>query len=140
MEESDLRAMPPKSGAPFLWLGVAFTLLSMGLFIAHLQLKQLYVPWHVPIVGTIGIALVVYSLALRRSIPRYLALVIVALVGGMEWYVLGIMAVLPAYQGPAVAGKKLPAFATTLADGAAFTDADLIGPQATVMTFFRGRW
>jgi hypothetical protein len=128
------------TGRRYLWFGLALGVASLLLFFLHLQLKQVFVPWYVPIVCTLGAALVLVSIFQRRTIPRYAALVIVALLGGMEWYLLGVIAKLPEYRGPAVAGKRLPDFTTTLADGRPFTDEDLLGPQATVLTFFRGRW
>jgi hypothetical protein len=44
------------------------------------------------------------------------------------------------YTGPAQRDHKVPAFATTLADGRAFTDKDLDKGSPTVLLFFRGRW
>ncbi|MEX2121249.1 MAG: redoxin domain-containing protein [Pirellulales bacterium] len=50
------------------------------------------------------------------------------------------LAGLPAYDGPARAGEKIPAFRSTLADGRPFTQNDLQQGTPTVLVFFRGRW
>ena len=41
---------------------------------------------------------------------------------------------------PAQPGNKVPAFATTLADGRTFTNHDLENGSNSVLIFFRGRW
>jgi cytochrome oxidase Cu insertion factor (SCO1/SenC/PrrC family) len=48
------------------------------------------------------------------------------------------MSKLPAYEGPARAGDKLPAFTTTRADGSPFTEKNLQSGQPSALVFFRG--
>ena len=42
-----------------------------------------------------------------------------------EWFALFVENKAPVYTGPAQPGEQLPAFATTLADGKAFTNTEL---------------
>ena len=64
----------------------------------------------------------------------------VAAFAGFQWYFLASLVKLPDYDGPVRAGRQLPAFSTTLADGRPFTDADFRDGSRRVMVFFRGRW
>ena len=101
--------------------------------------KVLITPWYMPLLGTLGVALIVLALMRSRSIWRWTALVIFTLFVGFQWWALLAMRT-PAYTGPVKDGQPFPAFATTLANGSAFTQADLQGDQNTVMVFFRGHW
>ena len=101
--------------------------------------KILITPWYMPLLGTLGVALIVLALMRSRSIWRWTALVIFTLFVGFQWWALLAMRT-PAYTGPVKEGQSFPAFATTLADGSAFTQADLQGDQNSVMVFFRGHW
>jgi hypothetical protein len=101
--------------------------------------KILVAPWYSPLLGTLGVALIVLALMRSRSIWRWTAVVVFTLLVGFQWWALLAMRT-PAYTGPVKDGQPFPAFATTLADGAAFTQADLQGDQKTVMVFFRGHW
>jgi hypothetical protein len=101
--------------------------------------KILITPWYMPLVGTLGVALIVLALMRSRSIWRWTALVIFTLFVGFQWWALLAMRT-PAYTGPVKDGQPFPAFATRLADGSTFTQTDLQGDQNTVMVFFRGHW
>src|SRR5262245_17039805 len=101
--------------------------------------KILITNWYAPLLGTLGVALIVLALMRSRSIWRWTALVIFTLLAGFQWWALFAMG-LPAYTGPVKNGETFPAFATTLADGSAFTQAELRGDQNTVMVFYRGHW
>ena len=101
--------------------------------------KILITPWYAPLLGSLGLALIILALMRSRSIWRWTATVIFTLFVAFQWWALLAMRT-PAYTGPVKAGQPLPAFATTLADGSAFTQADLQGDQSTVMVFFRGHW
>jgi hypothetical protein len=101
--------------------------------------KILITPWYAPVLGTLGVALIILALMRSRSIWRCTTAAIVTLIVGFQWYVLLAMR-LPVYTGPVKDGEPFPAFATTLADGSAFTQDDLQGNQSTVMVFFRGHW
>jgi hypothetical protein len=101
--------------------------------------KILITPWYAPVLGTLGVALIILALMRSRSIWRWTAVVIFTLLAAFQWYALLAMG-LPAYRGPVKDGELFPAFATALADGSAFKQDDLKGSQNTVMVFFRGHW
>ena len=84
-------------------------------------------------------ALIILAVMRSRSIWRWTALVIFTLFVAFQWYALLAMRT-PAYTGPVKDDEPFPAFASTLADGSAFTQDDLKGDQNTVMVFFRGHW
>jgi arginine exporter protein ArgO len=127
-------------GRPYFWAGVGVCLLGLAVAVAQVSLKYLFVPWYSPVLATLGAFLLLGALARRRSIPRVIALVLVAACAGLQWYLLVALMKLPSYEGPAQAGKQLPAFSATLADGRAFTEADFQDGSRRVMVFFRGRW
>ena len=127
-------------GRSLLLLGVFLALggyaLNMVLMFAA---KILVTAWYAPLLGTLGVALIIVALMRSRSIWRWTALVVYTLFVAFQWWALLAMR-LPAYAGPVKDGQAFPAFATTLADGSAFTQDDLKGDQNTVMVFFRGHW
>ena len=118
------------------FLAIAGEVLYMLLTFAA---KILITPWYAPLLGTFGVALIIVALMRSRSIWRWTAVVIFTLFVAFQWYVVLAMRT-PAYTGPVKDGEPFPAFATTLADGSAFTQVDLQGDQNTVMVFFRGHW
>ena len=119
-----------------MFLAVAGYVLMMLLMFAA---KILITPWYAPLLGTLGVALIILAVMRSRSFWRWTALLIFTLFVGFQWYALFAMRT-PAYTGPVKVGQPFPVFATTLADGSAFTQADLQGDQNTVMVFFRGHW
>lgn len=128
-------------GRGYLWAGIGLALLAITLWIGqYVLLKQLFVPWYVPAVTTLGALLLLASVIQRRGVIRILVLVLIAGLAGLEWFFIASFSRLPTYEGPAQAGAKLPAFQTTLADGKTFTNQDLHDGTKTVMVFFRGRW
>jgi hypothetical protein len=124
------------------WLFVGMFLAVGGVLIYLLltfSANMLITPWYVPLLGTVGVALMVLALVRSRSIWRWTAVTLFTLFVGFQW--LGVFAMrVPAYTGPAKNGDPFPAFASTLADGSAFTQDDLKVDQNTVMVFFRGHW
>ena len=127
-------------GRSLLLLGVFLALAGPVLMILLMfAAKILITPWYAPLLGTLGVALIVLALTRSRSIWRWAAVVIVTLFVAFQWYVPLAMR-LPAYTGNVKEGQPFPAFATTLADGSAFTQDDLKGDRSTVMVFFRGHW
>lgn len=128
-------------GRGYFWAGIGVSFLGLVLVGVQLMaLKVLIVPWYSPILATLGAFFLFVATARRRSIGRVIALVLIALAAGFQWFFLGVVVKLPEYHGPAQAGKILPAFSATLADGLPFTDADLRDGSRHVLTFFRGRW
>jgi hypothetical protein len=127
-------------GRSLLFLGmfvaVAGTLL---MFVLTFAAKILITPWYAPVLGTLGVALIILALTRLRSIWRWSAVVIFTLFVGVQWWALFAMRT-PPYTGPVKKGEPFPAFATMLADGSEFTQNNLKGDKNTVMIFFRGRW
>src|SRR5262249_3821731 len=103
-------------------------------------LKQLVVPWYMPILGTVGVLLMAASLRQRTTLWRTVGVGLFALLGVVEWYFLLSFTRVPAYRGPAEVGRLIPPFATTTANGRTFTDQDLQDGTPTALVFFRGRW
>ena len=128
------------AGRAAFWLGLGIAVLGLALVVAQFNLKLLFVPWYLPVLGTLGALLLLGSVARRRSVVRILAFGLIAVLAAFEWLFLVSLAKLPAYEGPAQAGRQLPAFETTLADGTPFTDKDFQTGIPTVLVFFRGRW
>src|SRR5262245_36603577 len=127
-------------GRPLLLLGVFLAVAGPALMmLLTFAAKILIAPWYAPLLGTLGVALIILALMRSRSIWRWTAVVIFTLFVGFQWYALLAMRT-PAYTGPVRDGEPFPAFATTLANGSAFTQGDLKGDQSTVMVFFRGHW
>ena len=127
-------------GRSLLLLGVLVAVAGPVLmFSLMFAAKILITPWYAPLLGTLGVALIILALMRSRSIWRWTAVVIFTLLVAFQWWALFAMRT-PAYTGPVKDGRPFPAFATTLADGSAFTQADLQGDQNTVMVFFRGHW
>jgi hypothetical protein len=120
---------------------MAIVVLGLVLYILQFAVaKILATPWYTPILGTLGVGLLVLALFRARTVWRFLAVGIFGLLVVGEWYFLLSVSVLPAYSGPVAAGRSFPAFTTTFADGSPFTQANLGGEKNTVLVFFRGRW
>jgi hypothetical protein len=92
-----------------------------------------------PVLASLGVALVISSLVERRTIWRIVALTAVMLLAGAEWAILYAMR-LPPYTGPITVGRPFPPFETSRMDGTPFAQSNLAGDQNNVVVFFRGRW
>jgi hypothetical protein len=119
-----------------------FLLFVLGPIIYAFQFSAgvLTVPWYVPILGTVGVLLMLASIVRRPGVVRIALFVLFLLVCGFEWFFILFGANTPPYRGPAQAGRQLPAFTTTLWDGSSFSDKNLAEGKSTVLVFFRGRW
>ena len=129
---------PP--GRALFWAGIGVCLLGVALMAAQFGMKVLVVPWYAPALATLGALLLLMAIARRLSIVRVLALLLVAALAGFQWYFIVTLMKLPTYEGSAQAGTPFPAFASSLADGRPFTEADTRDGSRRVMVFFRGRW
>jgi hypothetical protein len=129
---------PPRR--PWFLVGVIVFFLGIGAYVIQFRLKQFVTPWYAPVLATLGVALMGVSVWQRRGILRSIGLALFVLLCGFEWFLLLVATRTPAYTGPAQPGQKMPAFATTLADGRAFTNHDLENGSGSVLVFFRGRW
>jgi hypothetical protein len=137
--ESSAAALQRASGRRFILTGVALPILGVLAYVLQVQAKSLTAPWYMPCMATLGAVLIVQSLRQQRTVWRFLALGVVAVLAVAEWtFMFGLQ--LPAYTGPVAAGDPFPEFTTLRADGAAFTRRDLEGKQLNVLVFFRGRW
>lgn len=136
-EKPDVRAA---SGRGLVWAGFGLCVLGIVLFVLQFRMKILGTPWYSPALATVGALLILASLGRRRTIGRFVALVLVAAFAGLQWFAFGVLFKLPEYTGPARAGEKLPDFHATFANGQPFTTSDLEADRPTVMVFFRGRW
>src|SRR5262245_17879652 len=103
-------------GRSLLLLGVFLALAGPVLMmLLTFAAKILVTPWYAPLLGTLGVALIILALVRSRSIWRWTAAVIFTLFVVFQWYTLLAMR-LPAYTGPVKDGEPFPAFATSLAD------------------------
>src|SRR5262245_21180330 len=108
-------------GRGYFWAGIIACLLGPAAIFAQVKLRYLVVPWYSPVLATFGAVLLLVAVFVRRSIPRLIALVLVAAFAGLQWYFLAVLMKLPEYTGPAREGRPIPALHTTLADGRSFT-------------------
>jgi hypothetical protein len=131
--------VPRSKGRGYFWAGLGACVLGLAATVIQFSLMIMKTPWYSPVLATIGAILLVVALAHRRSIPRVIGLVLVVGLAGLQWYFLGVLMKLPDYKGPG-AGRPVPAFAATLADGRTFRDADLRDGGQNVLVIFRGRW
>jgi hypothetical protein len=133
-------ATPGRSRGRLLLLsGLGLAVLGVVAYVVQLSLQRLMMPWYMPTLALLGVALVLMSLWKRRTAWRMLALLVVVLLAGAEFAVLHALR-LPPYTGPLAVGRPFPAFEARRADGTPFTQDDLTGDRHQVLVFFRGRW
>jgi hypothetical protein len=125
---------------PLFAAGVVLFLLGPAIYAMQIRAGNLPAPWHVPILASLGVLLMIGSVWQSRSVWRGVALALFAVVCGLEWLMLLVGMQAPPYTGPALVGQHAPLFAASLAGGEAFTDRDLARGQSTILLFFRGRW
>ncbi len=125
---------------PLFLVGVVLFLAGPVVYSQRFNAGDLRMPWYLPILSTVGVALMALSVYQRRGIIRIAALVFFVLVCALEWFFMLVATRTPAYAGPAQPGHDIPVFATTLADGKPFTSGDLHNGKRTVLVFNRGRW
>jgi hypothetical protein len=130
------------AGRPLLWLGIALFLLGRALkAVITFWVGYLHVPWYSPILGALGVGLLVLSIVRRWTVWRIVALLILGGLTVGEWWFYLVYSRVPPYVGPVAADHPFPEFSpAALADGAPFTRANLAGEKSTVLVFFRGHW
>ncbi len=131
-------AQPGSRGRLFL-LGVGLAVSGVLAYVAQISLQRLTAPWYMPTLGLLGVVLVAWSLAEKRTLWRIVALVAIVFLTGAEIALLYALR-LPPYTGPIAQERPFPAFETKLSDGTPFSQRDLIGERSSVLVFFRGRW
>ncbi|HYV35123.1 MAG TPA: hypothetical protein VE988_05430 [Gemmataceae bacterium] len=132
--------VPKSKGRGLYWLGIGACLLGIALMIGQYAMHVLIVPWYLPAFTTLGAVLLLLSWRQRTSITRIVTFGLITTLAAFQWFFFISLTQLPVYQGPAQAGKVIPAFTTTLASGGTFTDKTLQDGTPTVLVFFRGRW
>jgi hypothetical protein len=134
-------AAPPKAGGrPLLWLGLLAAVAGLPLYVFQLSANNLMTPWYAPALAALGTAIILLSLARRRTVWRGAALLFAVLLTAGECWFLFSLARLPADTGRIAKDQELPEFTAHRADGKPFTQADLKGDKDTILVFFRGRW
>ena len=132
-------AVSRSRGRGYFWAGLAVCVLGIAAVVVQFAVGIPKTPWYSPVLATIGALLLLLALARRFTIPRVLGLLLVAGFAGLQWYFFGVMMKLPDYKGPE-AGRPVPAFTATLADGRTLQDSDLRDGKRSILVFFRGRW
>jgi uncharacterized membrane protein YhhN len=133
-------ARPPR-GWPLFLLGVLLFFLGPVIYAVQLAgLGQTTMPWHMLILASVGVLLMAASVWRRFGVLRTIGVVVFGLLAVLEWTFFLAISRTPEYTGPALAGTKVPAFATTLADGRSFGSKNLEAGEATVILFNRGHW
>jgi hypothetical protein len=129
-----------RTGRLWSWLGLAATFLGITAYMMEfLFFKHLGTPWYAPLLATLGAALGLLSFGKRRTILRFLTLILLVFLAGFEWFWMFSFTTLPQYNGPS-AGESLPLFEATLANGQPFRNTDLSNGTPTAVIFFRGHW
>jgi hypothetical protein len=139
MTSSPIVAKDRSGGRLPLLAGLGLAVLGVAAYAVQLSARSLIMPWYMPALAVLGVALVATSLRRRRTAWRVLALAAVVLLAGAELAVLVALR-LPPYSGPIAVGRPFPAFESKRADGTPFSQGDLIGDQHHALVFFRGRW
>src|SRR5215510_1255897 len=100
-------------GRSLLLLGVFLAVAGPVLMILlTFAAKILITPWYAPLLGTLGVALIILALMRSRSFLRWTAVVIFTVFVAFQWYALLAMRT-PAYTGPVKDSEPFPAFVTT---------------------------
>src|SRR5688572_25036203 len=132
---SQLSTEPRAQGRGLFWAGIAVSISGILIAMVQFSLKILIVPWYMPALTTLGALLVLASLGRRKTLARMIVLPLLIAFAGFQWFALLSLGRLPEYQGPAQAGRTMPAFQTALADGRTFSDDDLRNGKTHILTF-----
>lgn len=125
---------------PLFFVGIVLFFLGPILYGVQFHFAQLWTPWYLPVLATVGVAFMIGAAWQRRGVLRTVTALLFFLMCGFEWYALAVATKTPPYTGPVRVGDRLPSFSATLANGEPFTERDLSNGAPTVLTFFRGRW
>jgi hypothetical protein len=137
--ENSAPTTPPRR-LPLYFLGVFLFFLGPAIYAIQFSMGSFPFPWYVPALATVGVFFGIISVGQRGGWIRIAFLFLLIFICGFEWFMVLVGIKTPEYTGPAQAGRQLPAFVTTLADGKPFTEKDLENGKPAVLLFFRGRW
>ena len=131
----------PSRRLPLFLVGALFFLAGpIGVAIQFIVLRHLTTPWYLPVLSTLGVALMAASVWQRGGVVRSVGLAFFALVCGLQWAMITFAMRTPEYTGPAQVNQKAQPFRASRADGRSFTQGDLAAGKATVLLFYRGHW
>jgi hypothetical protein len=139
ISETAAVAAPPRRW-PFFILGILLFFLGPAISAVQFSVGNLSMPWHLPVLASLGVLLMMASVWRRGGVARWVGMLLFVAVCGLEWFVLLVATKAPSYTGPAQPGRKVPEFVTALADGRPFSNKDLEDGTSRVLLFFRGRW
>lgn len=125
---------------PLFFVGLLLFFVGPPLYFLQLHQGLIFIPWYIPLLTTLGVVCAGISWQRRRGVLRGVGVVALVALCAFEWFMLTVGSTTPTYTGPAQVGRKVPDFATTLADGSAFSIHDLDNGARTALVFFRGRW
>src|SRR5437870_2104247 len=89
---------PPRRWPLFL-LGIALFVLGPAIYVLQFFLHSLRVPWHVPVLASLGVVLMVVSVRRRPGVVRMIFLALFVLVCAFEWFFVLIATRSPEYAG-----------------------------------------
>jgi hypothetical protein len=128
-------------GARRLFLaGVLLVLLGPALYLAQMRWLDLWTPWYVPALATLGLLLMALSVRRHGVVWKKIVLVLCLALCIYEWFFVAYASRTGPYTGPAQPGRQVPAFAAARPDGTPFTSTDLESGSPTVLVFYRGHW
>jgi len=136
---TDAQSKSPTRGRALLWQGILVCILGPVILAVQMANRSLTSPLYVPILATLGVALMGWSLVQRRTLWRWFAAGLAVPFAALTWLMFAGMST-PAYTGPATVGSVFPSFETRLASGEGFRAGDLKGDKNTVLLFYRGHW
>src|SRR5262245_159252 len=110
MNEQAAIETPKRSRTPYFILGVLLFVLGPVLYAIQFNMNRLTAPWYAPALASVGLLLLVISVARRPGIIRIVLTVLFALVCAFEWFMLLVATRTPTYAGPATVGARIPAF------------------------------
>lgn len=133
-------ALARRGGRAMLLTGIALFVAPLVVYGVQLVgLEWMAVPWYIPILGTLGVCLMLLAIVRRFTLVRAACVLVFGLLVAVQWWYFLSYSVLPNTSEILAEGVSFPAFETTRADGTPFTSDDLLG-QRTLLVFFRGRW
>src|SRR5690242_18712085 len=102
---ADIQTEPSTIRHPRRWplflLGFLLFLIGPVIFAVQMNQHQLKMPWHVPILSTLGVLLMAASAWQRRGVLRIVGLALFVLLCGYEWFLVVVKFRTPEYHGPA---------------------------------------